>query len=131
MVNRTLVIPRPSTGVRRATPLVACYVAIVVATLVVLAVLSGVDPSQATSEAWWHAVIIGVFALLLPLRLRAARHGSQRAVTAVAVIAAALLVVNLVEALIPSLFPTWMRIEMVVIAVLMAAVVLVVRRGRR
>jgi hypothetical protein len=122
---------QPTVGLRRATPLIAGYVAVVVATLVALAVLSGTDPSQATGDAWVHAVIIGVFAVLLPLRLRAARRGRPRAAGAVLVIAAVLVVVNLVEALIPALFPTWMRIEMVGIAALMAAVVLILLPGRR
>ena len=41
-------------------------------------------------------------------------------------IAAVLLVVNVVEALIPGLFPLWMRVEMVAIAVVMACVILFV-----
>lgn len=110
--------------------LVRSYVAVAVATVAVLAVLSVVDPGQATSEAWGHAVVVLAFAVLLPLRLRAARRGSTRALRAVVVVAAVLLVVNLVEAVLPGVFPGWMRVEMVGIAVLMAAVVAAGLRAR-
>lgn len=114
---------------RRASTLVTTYVAITVATLVVLAVLTATAPALATSEAWGHAVIVGVFAVLLPLRLRAARQGGRRALTAVVVIASVLVVVNVVEAFLPA-FPGWMRGEMVVIAVLMVGVGVLAGRAR-
>ena len=59
----------------------------------------------------------------LPLRMRSARSGSRWALRAVGLIAAVLLLVNVVEALVPEMFPVWMRIEMIAIAALMAAVV--------
>ena len=111
--------------------LVRVYVAVVVATIAVLAVLSAVGSGAATGSAWIHAVIVAVFAVLLPLRLRAAHRGSADAWRAVGIIAAVLAVVNVAEALVPGLFPGWMRVECVGIAVLMAAVVLLVARGRR
>lgn len=114
----------------RLSLLVRLYVVIVVATLVALAVLSAVAPRQATSEAWGHAVIVAIFGVLLPLRLRAARGGSAGALRAVGVIAAVLCLVNVVEALIPGFVPLWMRIEMIAIAVLMGLVVLVAARAR-
>jgi hypothetical protein len=114
----------------RVRRLVAAYVVVVVATVAVLATLSAVAPEQATDEAWGHALIVGVFAVLLPMRLRAAMHGSVRALRAVGFIAAALFLVNLIEALIPGLFPAWMRAEMVGIAVLMAGVILSVMQEK-
>jgi hypothetical protein len=113
----------------RIRRLVAAYVVVVVATVAVLATLSAVAPELATDEAWGHALIVGVFAVLLPLRLRAAMHGSVRALRAVGFIAAALFLVNLIEALIPGLFPAWMRAEMVGIA-LMAGVILSVMQEK-
>ncbi len=104
--------------------------AVVVATLVVLAVLSAVAPEQAPGEAWGHAIIVTLFAVLLPLRLRAARRGSLGALRAVGLIASALFLVNVVEASIPGFVPVWMRLEMVGIAVLMAAVIGLVIRER-
>ncbi|MGI8680355.1 MAG: hypothetical protein ACR2LX_17040 [Jatrophihabitans sp.] len=120
-----------SGGLDRVARLVAVYVVVVLATIAALAVLSRTDSDQATADAWVHAVIVGVFAVVLPVRLRAARRGSRRAVVAVGIIATVLLVVNVVEALIPGLFPIWMRIEMAGIAVLMAAVAVLVLRRRR
>jgi hypothetical protein len=69
-------------------------------------------------------VIVAVFAVVLPLRLRAARAGRPGALRAVGIIAAVLLGVNVIEAMIPGLFPLWMRAEMIGIAVVMAAVIL-------
>lgn len=115
----------------RTRALVGVYVAVVALTVVLLAVLAELAPAQATSEAWGHAVVVAVFAVLLSLRLRSARRGRVGALRAVGIISAVLLVVNLVEALIPGLFPGWMRLEMVGIAVLMGGVVLSVTQERR
>ena len=52
------------------------YVAIALGTIAALAVLSAVAPYEATQAAWVHAVIVAVLAVVLPLRLRAARAGS-------------------------------------------------------
>jgi hypothetical protein len=99
--------------------------------VVALAVLSGVAPRLATPEAWGHAVIVAVFAVVLPLRWRAARRGGTRGLRAVGIIAAVLAVVNAVEACLPA-FPAWMRVEMALVAVLMlvllACVVTTARR---
>jgi len=115
---------------RSLTTLVRTYVSIVFAALVALVALSASLPRLATSDAWVHEVIVTVFAVVLLLRLRAARAGRADALRAVGVIAAVLAVANVVEALIPGLFPMWMRIEMVVIAALMAVVVTLVVRKR-
>ncbi|MFF7232545.1 hypothetical protein BX264_7004 [Streptomyces sp. 2333.5] len=107
------------------------YVAAMVATVVALALLASRAPGQATEEAWGHALIVILFAVLLLVRLRSARSGSTRAVRALGIIAAALLVVNLVEAALPDVFPEWMRVEMVAIALWMAALLILVRRSAR
>jgi hypothetical protein len=99
-----------------------CYVALVLATVIALGVLSSTAPQLATQRAWGHAVIVAVFAVVLPLRLRAARRGSVRARRAVGIIAAVLMVVNLVEAGLPGTFPIWMRREMIAVAALMLLV---------
>ncbi|MFG2290405.1 hypothetical protein ACGFOU_30550 [Streptomyces sp. NPDC048595] len=119
----------PLTWVRR---LVGAYVVVALGTLVVLGVMAAVAPSVATAEAWGHAVIVAVFALVLPLRTRAAFKGSRAGLRAVTVIGCVLAVVNLVEAVLPGAFPPWMRGEMVVIAAMMLALaVLSVRAARR
>jgi hypothetical protein len=101
--------------------LVAVYAAGMVGTLVALGILAAAAPGQATQEAWGHAVIVTVLAFLLLLRLRSARAGSVRAVRALGVVAGVLLVANVVEASLPGTFPGWMRVEMVAVALLMAA----------
>lgn len=111
------------TQLRTVTGLVVLYVAIALAAIVALGILSVVEPRVATIAAWVHATIVVVFAVILPLRLRAMGRGSRRALRAVGIIAAVLLLVNVIEVLIPGLFPAWMRVEMVVIAVIMAAII--------
>ncbi|WP_367432665.1 hypothetical protein [Streptomyces celluloflavus] len=54
------------------------------------------------------------------LRTRTALKGSRTGLRAVAVIGC-VLVVNLVEAVLPGAFPPWMRVEMLFIAAMMAA----------
>jgi hypothetical protein len=79
-----------------------------------------------TPEAWVHAVIVAVFAVVLPLRLRAAREGRRSGLRALGIISGVLVLVNAVEAVIPGLFPGWMRVEMIGVAALMAVAVLLV-----
>ncbi|MQY07943.1 hypothetical protein [Actinomadura macrotermitis] len=129
MVNKTGA--RPPGGLGAAGALVTVYVAVVIATLVALALMSFEAPRLATGDAWGHAVVVAVFAVVLPLRLRSARAGDAGAARALGVIAAVLLAVNLVEAALPGVFPGWMRIEMVAIALLMAALLVAMRRPAR
>lgn len=103
--------------------LVRLYVVIAVGTVVALTVLSVVTPAQAPRDAWVHAIVVVVFAAVLPLRARSARNGSVAAVRAVGVIASVLLLSNVIEATIPGFAPAWMRVEMLGIAVVMAGVV--------
>ena len=116
---------------RALAVIVSLYVAIVLGTIAALAVLSVTAPHQITDDAWGHAVIVAVFAVVLPLRLRAARSGSSGALRAVGIIAAVLLLVNVIEASIPGLFPLWMRVEMIGIAVIMATLITLVVRERQ
>lgn len=131
MVNSNEVQTDTPRWLGAVSALVWGYAASMVATVVALAVLASTAPDQATEEAWGHALIVVVFAVLLLVRLRSARSGSTRAVRALGVIAAVLLVVNLVEAALPGVFPGWMRGEMVAIAVWMGAVLVLVRRSAR
>ncbi|MEV4421526.1 hypothetical protein AB0L40_16305 [Patulibacter sp. NPDC049589] len=130
MVNTTHAGPQVAPDLGAAAQVIRLYVAVTAATIVALAVLSSASPRLATDDAWGHAAIVAAFAVLLPLRLRAARHGSRRALRALAVIAVVLLVVNVVEAALPGTFPDWMRVEMVAVAALMTLLAVVVRRGR-
>jgi hypothetical protein len=109
---------------------VGIYVAMVLGTIATLGILAATAPHLATHDAWIHAVIVAGFAVVLPLRLRAARAGSSSALRAVGIIAAVLFVVNVIEAMIPGLFPFWMRAEMIAIAMVTAAVVVLVVQER-
>ncbi|PJN36338.1 hypothetical protein CG747_33710 [Streptomyces sp. CB02959] len=111
--------------------MVGIYVALAFGTLVALAVMTAVAPSLATSEAWGHAVIVAVFAIVLPLRTRGALRGSGSGLRALTIIGCVLLVVNLVEAALPGVFPSWMRVEMLVIAAMMLALATLSVRARR
>jgi hypothetical protein len=115
---------------RAVAAIVAAYVVIALGTVAALGVMSAAAPRMATQQAWVHAVIVAVFAVILPLRLRPARRGSLGALRAVGLIASALFLVNVVEVLIPGLFPLWMRVVMTGIAVLMAGVILLVIQER-
>jgi lysylphosphatidylglycerol synthetase-like protein (DUF2156 family) len=104
--------------------LVGLYLAVSVVTLVVLGLLSAVGSKEATSSAWVHAVIVAFFAVLLGMRMRAARQGSRRASVVVLIIATILFVANIIEAAAPGAFPTWMRFEMAAIAALMGGLII-------
>lgn len=105
---------------------VRAYVALTAATVLTLVLLSFVAPHLATGHAWGHAIIVVVFAVLLPLRMRAAREGKRSGLRAVGIISGTIVAVNLVEGVLPGFFPTWMRVEMFSIAALMAGNVLLV-----
>lgn len=131
MVNNEVTTSSEGFSLGAAPAVAGVYVVISLATLAAVAVLSAAAPHLATSEAWGHAVIVAGFAVLLPLRLRAARRGSVRALRASLVIAVVVLVVNVVEAALPGTFPVWMRIDMVVVAGTMLLLTLVLARARR
>jgi hypothetical protein len=118
-------------GLRAASWVLGGYGAIATGTIIALVVMSSAAPHLATREAWGHAVIVAVLSFILPLRLRGASRGSTRALVAVAVIAAALSAANVVEAALPGVFPGWMRVEMIVIAALMAALATLAVRSLR
>ncbi|MCO7238387.1 hypothetical protein [Aeromicrobium sp. CnD17-E] len=119
--------PQRHGALRLAAALVRVYVGIVVLTLAALVVLSLTAPGQATAHAWGHAVVVAVFAVVLPLRLRRARAGDRVAVRAVGIVAAVLFLVNVVEAMLPA-FPLWMRVDMLITAVVVLGVALDVVR---
>ena len=110
---------------------VTVYVVLVAMTVVLLAALSAAGSSAATTDAWVHTLVVGAFAVLLPVRVHAAGRGSHGALRAIGIIAVVLCGVNLVEACVPGLFPLWLRVEMVGIAALMVAVAVSAVRARR
>ena len=121
MVNRTIL--------NASATVVRVYVALTAATVLTLVLFSVVAPDLATGHAWGHAIIVVVLAVLLPLRLRAAREGKPSGLRAVGLISGALVAVNMVEGVLPGFFPMWMRVEMFCVAALMAGNVLLVVRA--
>jgi hypothetical protein len=107
---------------------VTVYVVVVTATVLALAIMAIAAPHLATGHAWGLAIVVAMFALLLPLRLRAAQAGGRSGRRAVGLISATLFVVNVVEALIPGFVPVWMRVQMLTCAAVMVAIVLLVVR---
>ena len=122
---------RTRTDLAPAGALAGSYVALSAATLIAVIAFSVSVPRLATPEAWGHAVIVAVLAVLLPLRLRAARHGSRTGLNAAFVIALVLVAINGVEAALPGVFPGWMRIEMMLVALIMLGLSIVLARARR
>lgn len=96
--------------------LIAGYLALTFGTLAALVVLSATAPRLATQEAWGHAVIVAALATVLLWRYRSARAGSAKALRAVGIIAMVLCAVNIVEAALSGVFPMWMRVQMLLIA---------------
>ena len=121
MVNTTIL--------NASATVVRVYVALTAATVLTLVLFSFVAPDLATGHAWGHAIIVVVLAVLLPLRLHAAREGKPSGLRAVGLISGALVAVNMVEGVLPGFFPTWMRVEMFCVAALMAGNVLLVVRA--
>lgn len=122
----------PTSHLAASAAVVRVYVALTAATVLTLVLLSLVAPHLATGHAWGDAIIVVAFAVLLPIRMHAARDGKRSALRGVGIISAALVAVNIVEAVLPGFFPTWMRVEMPSMAALMAGnVLLVVRAAHR
>lgn len=116
----------PAVGLALLERVLRVYVLVVMATIATLIVMTVVSPHLATDHAWGHAAIVAVFAVLLPLRMRSARAGNRSGLRAVGIISTVLFLVNVVELLIPNFLPTWMRVEMVGIAGLMAGSIVLV-----
>ncbi|WHU47088.1 hypothetical protein QNM97_24570 [Gordonia sp. L191] len=114
--------------VRLLGQVIVVYAVVAISTVALLGILSATSPHLAPTDAWVHAIIVGVFAVVLPLRLRGVRSGKRGSLRAIGIISGVLVAVNVAEASIPGFVPTWMRVEMVAIALLLAiSVVLVIR----
>jgi hypothetical protein len=114
---------RRAPDVQGAYRIALAYAGLTALTIVLLVIFSAAVPSLATSDAWGHAIIVVIFAFVLPLRLRAVRKNpTPGGVRAGIIIASVLLAVNLVEAFLP-MFPGWMRVEMAVIVIVMLALI--------
>lgn len=99
------------------------YSVIALATIGALIIFSIAKPSLINKDAWVHAIIVGVFAVVLPLRARAALRGKHSALRATGIISAVLFLVNVVEGLLPNFMPLWIRVSMFLIATIMIFIV--------
>lgn len=99
------------------------YSFLALATVALLAIFSVTTPALATKDAWIHAIIVAVFALILPLRARAAKSGKRSALRATGIISSVIFLVNVIEGLIPNFVPVWMRVDMFITAALMLCVI--------
>jgi hypothetical protein len=84
-------------NLERINLLLRVYLLVAFATVGILAVLSAVAPHEAPRDTWVHAVIVAVFAVLLPLRLRSARGVKLIWKGAVATVAAGSLDARIIE----------------------------------
>jgi hypothetical protein len=101
--------------------LLFAYLLATVATIGVL-VVRHEDRGFATDEAWGHAIVVLVFAVLLvPAAARAAR-GSRGAYRRLLVVSIVIPVVSVVLVALPDLLPPWMRVEQAAYGVLLLVV---------
>jgi CDP-diglyceride synthetase len=105
----------------------AIYLAATVVTLGFLAWKEG-DRSLVTEDAWVHGVILLVFAVVLVRVATRAASGDRRAYLRLRIIGFVVPAASVVEALIPGLFPGWMRVEQLVYGVWLLAVVALASR---
>lgn len=101
--------------------LVILYLVATAATLVFVA-LERDDRTLVDSDVWTHAIIVFGFALLLVGVARRAARGAPRAHLRLRIISVVIPLVSVVLVVVPGLFPTWMKIEQAVYAVLLLAV---------
>jgi hypothetical protein len=134
MVTNEVLRKSTAAPARALTLLGRAYLALVVGTLTGLTAVSVLAPSTAAwaapQQAWVHQGIVTVFGVVLLLRLRRAAGGSVPALRATGIISGVLVVVNVVEARIPGLFPGWMQALMLVTAVVLVGIIVTVIRAR-
>ncbi|NIH81256.1 hypothetical protein [Amycolatopsis viridis] len=114
-------------AVRRARLLVGGYLALSVATLTVVAVLT---PGHATvsGAVWVRSVIVAATALLMFVLAHRAVRGSRGAWRRWRVMAAVMIVAIVVIIAIPGAFPVWLRVEQGVCGLLLIAVLALISR---
>ena len=86
------------------------YLAATVATLGFL-VWKRDDHSLVTTDTWVHEVILLVFAVVLVGVAKRTAAGDPRAYLRLRIVSLVIAVVSVVVAVLPGLFPAWMRIE--------------------
>ncbi|NKY88153.1 hypothetical protein [Nocardia veterana] len=111
-----------STKTRQAmtvSRLAATYLALGVATVVALAVLSALAPAQVTQQAWVRGVIVAITAILTYVIARRADAGDPRALLRLRIVVVVLLIAFAVVLIFLPL-PLWMVVEQTLCLVLLA-----------
>jgi hypothetical protein len=86
------------------------------------------NPALVDVEVWTHAIIVFGFALLLVDSTRRAAHGSRSGYRRLRIVSVVIPLVSIVLIVIPGLFPTWMKIEQSVYALVLLAVAVLASR---
>jgi hypothetical protein len=105
----------------------AIYLTATVLTLGFLVWKNG-DQSLVTQDAWVHAAILLAFAVVLVRVAQRAASGDRRAYLRLRIIGLVVPIASIVEALIPGLFPGWMRVEQLLYGLWLLAVVALASR---
>jgi hypothetical protein len=103
--------------------LATLYLAATAATLVFV-LLARNNEELVDSSVWTHALIVFGFALLLVDIANKAAKGASRSLLRLRIIAVVIPAVSVALILTPGLFPTWMKVEQGVYALLLATVAL-------
>lgn len=109
--------------------LTIAYLAVSVATVIILAALSFSAPRQATTDAWVRGVIVAVTAVLTVIFARRAAAGNDRALLRLRIIVPIIFAaVVLVLLFLP--LPGWMVIEQALCGVLLLVLGILIFRRR-
>jgi hypothetical protein len=131
MTTATPLLPDRHTrsALRALTALVAAYLGLSVATLVVIVVLKD-NPAIVNLAAWIRGSFAVANAILLFVFARRAAVGVPRAFLRVRIISVVVLAAIVVIISLPGTFPLWLRLEQAACGLLLLAVVIVTNRRK-
>jgi predicted Na+-dependent transporter len=109
-----------------ARTLVACYVALSLLALVVLAILSTVAPHEAAIAAWVRGSIVAATGILMFVFATQAVRGSSRALLRWRIVVTVMVVAIAVVVSIPGLLPLWFLLEQVACGLLLLTVAILI-----
>ena len=115
-----------TTRLSTARTLVACYVALSLLALIVLAVLSAVAPHEAAIAARIRGSIVAGTGILMFVFATQAVRGSSRALVRWRIVVIVMVVAIAVVIAIPGLLPLWFVLEQVACGLLLLAVAVLI-----
>lgn len=119
--------PLASEAFRHLRWLIAGYIGVTILTLVAIVVLSG-HHDLVNDDVWTRGVGAVISSLLLFRATRQAERGSRRAFNRLRIVSAIILVVLATIAILPGVYPAWMRIDQGICSLLMLGVVVFANR---